>query len=46
MTLKTYTVKKKNPKDTQIWEWEETPEVVAALEQLHKSSSIVEDKKA
>ena len=45
MTLKTYTVKKKNPKHTQIWEWEETPEVVAAVEQLHKSSAIVEGKK-
>ena len=27
------------------WEWEETPEVLAALEQLHKSSALVEEKK-
>ena len=45
MTLKTHTVEKKKPKNNQIWEWEETPEVVAALEQLHKSSAIVEGKK-
>ena len=42
MTLKTHTVKKKNPKHNQTWEWEATPEVVAALEQLRKSSAIVE----
>tara|TARA_Y100001963_G_scaffold111208_1_gene153793 strand:- start:1174 stop:1374 length:201 start_codon:yes stop_codon:yes gene_type:complete len=41
MTLKTYTVEKKNPKHSQIWEWEETPEVVNALEQLRKSSDAV-----
>ena len=23
------------------WEWEETPELVAALEQLHKSTEVV-----
>ncbi len=45
MTLKTYTVEKKNPKNNQVWEWEETPEVVAALEQLHKSSASVKEKK-
>ena len=38
MTLKTHTVEKKNPKNNQIWEWEETPELLAALEQLEKSS--------
>ena len=43
MTLKTYTVEKKNPKHKQIWEWEETPELLAAIEQLHKSSKAVED---
>ena len=41
MTLKTYTVEKKNPKNNQVWEWEETPEVVAAIEQLQKSSQVV-----
>ena len=45
MTSKTYTIEKKNPQHNQIWEWEETPEVLAALEQLRKSSALVEEKK-
>jgi len=45
MTLKTHTIEKKNPQHNQIWEWEETPEVLAALEQLRKSSELVEAKK-
>ena len=43
MTLKTHTVEKKNPKNNQLWEWEETPELLAAIEQLHKSSQVVKD---
>ena len=43
MTLKTHTVEKKNPKNNQIWEWEETPELLAAIEQLHKSSEAVKN---
>ena len=27
----------------EVWEWEETPEVLAALEQLRKSSEEVEN---
>jgi len=46
MTLRTHTIKKKNEQNNQEWSWEETPEVLAALEQLHKSSAIVEEKKA
>ncbi len=42
MTLKTHTVEKKNPKNNQIWEWEETPELVKAIEQLEKSSQAVQ----
>ena len=41
MTLKTHTVEKKNPKHNQIWEWDETPEVVNAIEQLRKSTEAV-----
>ncbi len=41
MALKTYTVEKKNSKHNQEWSWEETPEVLAALEQLSKSTQIV-----
>ena len=43
MTLKTHTVEKKNPKNNQIWEWEETPELLASIEQLHKSSDVVKN---
>ena len=43
MTLKTHTIEKKEGKKTQIWEWEETPELVAAIEQLQKSSQAVKD---
>ena len=39
--LKTHTVEKKNPKHNQVWEWEETPELLAAIEQLTKSSELV-----
>ncbi len=35
MSKRTHTIKKKNDKHSQIWEWEETPEVLAALEKLH-----------
>jgi len=29
MTKRTYTLEKKNPQHNQVWEWEETPELVA-----------------
>ena len=41
MVLRTHTVEKKNPKHNQIWEWEETPELLAAVEQLSKSTQVV-----
>ena len=41
--LKTHTVEKKNPKHKQEWSWEETPELLAAIEQLHKSSEVVKN---
>ena len=34
---RTHTITKKNPKHEQIWEWEETPEVVDALRVLEVS---------
>ena len=43
MTLRTHPIEKKEGKKTQIWEWEETPELLAAIEQLHKSSQVVKD---
>ena len=45
MTIKTHLIEKKNPQHNQEWSWEETPEVLAALEQLRKSSALVEEKK-
>ena len=38
MTTRTHLIEKKNPQHNQEWGWEETPEVLAALEQLNKSS--------
>ena len=35
MTKKSHLIEKKNPQHNQLWEWEETPEVVAAVKQLH-----------
>ena len=43
MTLKSHTIEKKKDTHNQTWEWEETPEVVAAIEQLHKSYQAVND---
>ena len=43
MTLRTHTIKKKDESKNQVWEWEETPEVIAAIEQLNKSSQVVKD---
>ena len=45
MTIKTHLIEKKNPQHNQEWSWEETSEVLAALEQLRKSSALVEEKK-
>ena len=41
--LRTHTITKKKDTHNQIWEWEETPELLAALEQLEKSSQAVKD---
>jgi len=46
MALKTHTIEKKNPQHNQIWEWEETPELLAALEQLRKSTQVVKSYKS
>ena len=43
MTLKSHTIEKKDESRKQVWEWEETPELVAAIEQLEKSSQAVKD---
>ncbi len=36
MTKRTWTQEKKNPKHSNVWEWDETPEVRAALAKLHE----------
>tara|TARA_B100000965_G_scaffold60311_1_gene46256 strand:+ start:233 stop:370 length:138 start_codon:yes stop_codon:yes gene_type:complete len=44
MTLRTHTIEKKNPQHNQEWSWEETPEVLAALEQLKTNDLNLDDK--
>ena len=46
MTTRTHKIEKKNEQHNQEWSWEETPEVLAAIEQLRKSSEIVDSKRA
>ena len=46
MTLRTHTIVKKNEQHNQEWSWEETPELLAALEQLSKSTQVVKSYKA
>ena len=45
MTPRTHTIEKKNEQHNQEWSWDETPDVLAAIEQLRKSSEIVEAKR-
>ena len=45
MTIRTHKIEKKNEQHNQEWSWDETPEVLAAIEQLRKSSEIVEAKR-
>ena len=42
MTLRSFTKKDKKGRQ-ETWEWEETPELLAALEQLSKSTQVVKD---
>lgn len=35
MTKKTHKIEKKNPQHNQEWSWEETPELIKALDVLH-----------
>lgn len=35
MAKRTYTIEKKDPTHNQVWEWEETPELVKLLTELH-----------
>jgi hypothetical protein len=40
MAKKTYTIEKKDPTHTQVWEWNETPELVKLLKELHTNKSV------
>jgi len=40
MTTRTHTIEKKNPQHNQEWSWEETPELLTALEKLSESSEL------
>ena len=42
MTTRTFTKKDKKGRE-ETWEWEETPELLAAIEQLSKSTQVVKD---
>ena len=45
MTIRTHKIEKKNEQHNQEWSWDETPDVLAAIEQLRKSSEVVEAKR-
>ena len=45
MTIRTHKIEKKNEQHNQEWSWEETPDVLVALEHLRKSSEVVEAKR-
>ena len=45
MTTRTHTIEKKNEQHNQEWSWDETPDVLAAIEQLRKSSEILDSKR-
>ncbi len=42
MTTRTFTKTDKKGRE-ETWEWEETPELLAAIEQLSKSTQVVKD---
>ena len=41
MTLKSFTKKDKKGRE-ETWEWDETPELIAAVEQLHRTANATE----
>lgn len=43
MTTRTYT--QKDGKDGTVWEWEETPETIQALKELHETVKEVNERK-
>ena len=45
MTIRTHKIEKKNEQNNQEWSWEETSEVLAALDQLDKSTQVLDELK-
>ena len=39
MSKRTYKIEKKDSTHTQVWEWNETPELVKLLKELHTNKS-------
>jgi hypothetical protein len=39
MAKRTYTIQKKDPTHNQVWEWDETPELIQLLKELHTNKS-------
>lgn len=39
MAKRTYTIEKKDPTHNQVWEWDETAELVKLLKELHANKS-------
>jgi hypothetical protein len=40
MAKRTYTIEKKDSTHTQVWEWDETPELIQLLKELHTNKSL------
>ncbi len=45
MSTKTHKIEKKNEQHNQEWSWEETSEVLEALDQLDKSTQVLNELK-
>ncbi len=45
ITTKTHKIEKKNEQHNQEWSWEETSEVLEALDQLDKSTQVLNELK-
>ena len=45
MSTKTHKIEKKNEQHNQEWSWEETSEVLEALDQLVKSTQVLDENK-
>ena len=44
MPTKSHTIQKKDPTHSQVWEWEETPELIKALKEYQETVKQVNEK--